>query len=271
MTCSGSACGKQIRFSKGAVWTVSICFHISHAHLGSGLKYSRICHSGAFSEADPRCVLVNASLSQFQAPSDRSAIARQRCRCTKLGHCFPDIWRFRSYHLIFVPLAIRINYSDFSAVVFQLRSWTPGFFLKNKVPLTRESSNTGTVSTAWMPGFHEGSKSIQIRDLCSMKFVWIWLNRKFCMVHNAVNDSVSHKRSRQSLCDAVASTCINFISEALSCRSQKARLFRTRFGCKRVSKINRGVLLGRYPIAESKKSTNVFWPTWYCGFHMLIC
>ena len=26
------------------------------------------------------------------------------------------------------------------------------------------------------------------------------------MVHNAVNNSVSHKRSRQSLCDAVAST-----------------------------------------------------------------
>ena len=122
MTCSGSACGKQIRLSKGAVWTVSICFHISHAHLGSGLKYSRICHSGAFSEADPRCVLVNASLSQFQAPSDRSAIARQRCRCTKLGHCFPDICRFRSYHLIFVPLAIRINYSHFSAVVFQLHA-----------------------------------------------------------------------------------------------------------------------------------------------------
>ena len=88
---SGSACGKRIRFSKGAAWTVSICFHISHAHLGSGLKYSRICHSGAFSEAGPRCVLVNASLSQFQVPSDRSAIARQQCRCTKLGHCFPDI------------------------------------------------------------------------------------------------------------------------------------------------------------------------------------
>ena len=176
MTCSGSACGKQIRLSKGAVWTVSICFHISHAHLGSGLKYSRICHSGAFSEAGPRCVLVNASLSQFQVPSDRSAIARQQCRCTELGHCFPDIWRFRSYHLIFALLAIRINYSDFSAVAFQLHArLNTMIFLKNKVPLTRDSSNTGT--TAWMPGFHEGSKSIQIRDLSVQwnlhEFGWI--------------------------------------------------------------------------------------------------
>ena len=78
------------------------------------------------------------------------------------------------------------------------------------------------------------------------------------MVHNAVNDSVSHKRSRQSLCDAVASTCINFISEALSSRSQKARLFRTRFGCKRVSKINRGVSLEMCPIEEGKKAPMFF-------------
>jgi hypothetical protein len=45
------------------------------------------------------------------------------------------------------------------------------------VPLTRESSNTGTVSTAWMPGFHEGSESIRIRDLSVQwnlcEFGWI--------------------------------------------------------------------------------------------------
>ena len=172
MTCSGSACGKQIRFSKGAVWTVSICFHISHAHLGSGLKYSRICHSGAFSEAGPRCILVNASLSQFQVPSDRSAIARQRCRCTKLGHCFPDIWRFRSYHLIFAPLAIRINYSDFSAVVFQLhaRLNTRIFFEEQGAFVTGifEHRNRLNSMDAWIPWrlrIHPNSGSL-FNEIC---------------------------------------------------------------------------------------------------------
>ena len=110
MTCSGSACGKQIRFSKGASWTVSICFHISHAHLGLGLKYSRICHSGAFSEAGPRCVLVNAS-SQFHAIDRPSWL---------LVPGIEDFWA-STWSLCHSLVAAK-----FSAAPSCMRDWTPG-------------------------------------------------------------------------------------------------------------------------------------------------
>ena len=75
------------------------------------------------------------------------------------------------------------------------------------------------------------------------------------MVHNAVNDSVSHKRSRQSLCDAVASTSYQ---KPFPAEVKKLGFFELDFGCKRVSKINRGVSLEMCPIEEGKKAPMFF-------------
>ena len=58
-------------------------------------------------------------------------------------------------------------------------------------------------------------------------------------------------RSKQSLCDAVASTSHS--------RGQKDRLFEAIFACKWMLKINQEVSVGRYPIEEAKYHQILLW------------